>query len=40
MEGVSLIEDMHVYTSGRWTLAARDKMGVYRDATGGALEED
>ena len=40
MEGVSLTEAMHVYTSGRRTLVAGDQMGVYRDATGGALEED
>ena len=40
MEGVSLAEIMHVHTSGGRAMAARDQMGIHRDETSGALEED
>ena len=40
MEGVSLAEIMHMYTSGGRAMAAGDQMGIHRDETSGALEED
>ena len=40
MEGVSLAEIMHVHTSGGRAMVARDQMGIHRDETSGALEED
>ena len=40
MEGVSLAKTMHVHTSGGWALEIGDQMGIYTDATRGALEED
>ena len=40
MERVSLAEIMHVHTSGGRAMAAGAQMGIHRDETSGALEED
>ena len=40
MEGVSFAATIHVHLSGGRAMAAEGPMGVHRDATSGALEED